>query len=111
MKTISMQTNMVTNLGSSAALAPVVGGNVGLWGRKHAPAWLPAPPASRKVVVKPAPRLTSIWISTETDLMDNLMMLFLVAASIIGIGYGLSLMMDLVANWAVSNSISAILGV
>jgi len=106
MNTISSQTGIPLST-SAGALAALVGNSFGptrTWGPAASRAWLPTPApiiAARKASPSKASRLS---ISADGAFAENLMMLFLVVAAIVGIGYGFSALVDLVSNWAGFNA-------
>src|SRR5262249_14798748 len=73
------------------------------------PTWLPAPVSPR--VVRPLPAGSvkktrqSFRAACATEFrLERVLMFFLVAAAVLGIGYGFSCLIDLVQHWAVFNA-------
>jgi hypothetical protein len=111
MNTISSQTEMPVGLSTSRALAAFVSNGFGptrTWGPAASRAWLPTPAPilpARKASLAKASRLSNLWVSSADDgFAEKLMMLLLVVAAIVGIGYGFSALVDLVSNWAGFNA-------
>ncbi len=71
-------------------------------------AWRPAPvmvPARKRHPAKTSKVARSIWLAPETDALgEKLMLGLLVGAAALGIGYGLTWLLDLVQNWAAFHS-------
>jgi len=98
MKTISMQTNSVGTMNHPQDFLRA------LQSSRRVAEWLPAPPIVKAPARKVA-RTKSIWISPLREtLAEKALMLGLVTAAAIGIGYGLNCLLNLVGNWAAVNA-------
>ncbi len=120
MKTISMEMNMRPQVANIAALGvaareswrgslehtvlkSALPESLAYPARRAAPAWLPAPSYRRLTVneVRPAKKARTIKAACQDFSHGERAMLgLLVLASVGGIGYGLSCLLDLVQNWA-----------
>ena len=103
MKTISAQVDMMTGFNRIQVPGPA---GTALFPQPKIAQWLPAPPVRIQVPRGPATgerkHVRSIWIAPQGEpLLEKALMAALVAGAAVGIGYGLSLVVDLVEHWAV----------
>jgi hypothetical protein len=101
MKAISMQTELIGNLGR---------GGIGPQAVRPAPAWLPAPPLRPARAIErhhPGPSRSFWFAHTGEPLGQKLVAAVLILAGAVGVAYCFASLVDKVEHWALFHSLAA----